>query len=146
MDYPDYLSVEDWDAAEGLEDVKISGLEIDCLQKFTKSLAENGMKSVAEYIDISQNEYYIEILKDIEKHPSIKVLFGESKMWGLLSKEEKQDVVISNYIEKYDTTGSTHMLKQTKVLPNNYTGKPSIEQLLQFKKDRVMIVNESKED
>lgn len=142
--YTGYIVADDWEE-QGLEKVTISGLEIDSMDKFKKGLAEHGMDSVANSLDITREEINDEVFKDMMRHPSISVLFGTNKLWNALSKEKKQDVAIDQYIQKYETN-PIHFLRNNNVISHNYQGVLSVEQLLQFKKDRVMIVNEVTEE
>ena len=146
MQYPNCISIEDWNSEDGLKYVTISGVEIDCLDKFTESLTDCGMKSVADVVGIQKEEYEKEVYKDITNHPSVKALFGDCKVWALLPLREQQDIIIADFIEKYITIPNPYMLGNYGVITKDYEGKPTIEQLLQFKKDRIMIINEPNED
>ena len=146
MGYDGCISASDWNYEDGLENVTISGLEVDCLDQFIKGLTDHGMKSTADSIGISEKEYEAEMFKDIARHPAVKILFKDKKLWQALSKEEQQGVAITNFIEKYDALGTTHQLRNVGIISSDYKGKPTIEQLLQFKKDRIVIVNEPIEE
>ena len=140
--YPDFIVADDWED-EGLNYVTISGVEIDSIEKFKQGLIAHGMDSVAKTVDISNEEITAEIYKDMVSHPSIKVLFGDKKLLNALSKEEKQDASIKLFISRYEEEKPPmYLLQNNGVVNSSYVGKPTIEQLLQFKKDRVMIVNE----
>jgi len=66
----------------------IEGLEIDDFSKFKQGLLDHGMSSVANSLEITNEEIRNVIIKTITNHKYYTLLFSDCKLYNLLSNEE----------------------------------------------------------
>lgn len=128
--YPDCISVDDsdWDGMG----VSIGGVKIDSISKFNEGLTNMGLSSVSDNLKISDDEIRKEIYKAVGKSKMVKAVFGNSKLFDLMTFDEKKKVVLDYSIKNYEKC-NPYTLNQYGLSESPNT-KPSLEELLKLKK------------
>lgn len=100
--YENYISLDDWDIND-TSDISFCGMPIDDLHALKTTMLNSGLRTIAEGLNIGDEDYSKEISIQIEKHDMFKFMFGKkAKMFTSLSKEEKQKVKLKYVIDNYE--------------------------------------------
>ena len=89
-------SLDDYDITD-YTNVSIGGLPVDNLSAFLGSLRSNGMATVANKIEITQEEMLIAISKEIEKTKVFKLMYGKNA----ILTSSFTDAELTNYYIHY---------------------------------------------
>lgn len=125
--YPGYASIDDLDYDEN--NTYINGIKIDSMSKFNEGLANMGLSSVSEGLQITSDEIKNEIYKAVKNSDAYKVVFPDLELFDLLSKDEQRQVVLDYVINDY-AKASEWTLKQYGLIESSGT-KPTFEQFME---------------
>ena len=87
----------DWDTEK--ERIVINGLQVDDVYKFRQGLIDHGMQSVADSMNLSREEIRNAIINQLPNHKSYVQLFGDKKLYELVSDEDKKKAFIQKISE-----------------------------------------------
>lgn len=100
--YRNYVRLDDWDIND-TTNISFSGMPIDSLSALKTMLNSSGLTTVANGLEISNEEYRKEIAIQIEQSKQFTDLFGKrAKMFDALSDMQKNKVKLEYAIENYD--------------------------------------------
>jgi hypothetical protein len=102
MKYDNCISLDDWDIND-TTDISFGGMPIDNISALKTMLISSGLTTVANGLDISNDDHKREICIQLEQHKMFKDIFGKkARMFPLLSKEEKTNLALKFVIDNYD--------------------------------------------
>jgi hypothetical protein len=125
--YPGYTFIDDLDYEEGK--TYINGIKIDSVFKFNEGLANMGLSSISESLQITSDEVKNEIYKAVKNSDTYKVVFPNLELFELLSKDEKRQVVLDYAINNYDKTAAWTLHKYG--LIESQEEKPTFEEFME---------------
>lgn len=100
--YENYIELDDCDISD-TTDISFSGMPIDNLNALRTTLTNSGLTTVANGLDITNDDYKREICIQLEQYKMFKDIFGKkARLFPLLSKEEKTKVKLKFAIDNYD--------------------------------------------
>jgi hypothetical protein len=102
MRYDNCVSLDDWDIND-TTDISFGGMPIDNLSVLRTTLTNSGLTTIANGLDISNDEHKREICIQLEQCKTFRDIFGKkARMFNLLSKEEKTNLALKFAIANYD--------------------------------------------
>ena len=129
--YDNCISLDDWDIND-TTDISFGGMPIDSLSALKTMLTNSGLTTVANGLDISNDDQKREIGIQLEQYKMFKDIFGKkARMFHLLSKEEKTKVVLKYVIDNYDkmTIGNSEIQDFLVIDEEGNKVLPTLEQL-----------------
>lgn len=100
--YENYISLDDWDIND-ISDISFCGMHIDDLTALKATMISSGLTTVANGLNINNDDYEKEICIQLEKYDMFKNIFGKkARMFHNLSQEEKQKVKLKYVIDNYE--------------------------------------------
>jgi hypothetical protein len=100
--YDNCISLDDWDIQD-TTDISFGGIPIDSLSKLKTMLTNSGLTTVANGLEITNDDYKKEICIQLEQYKMFKNIFGKkARLFDLLSDEEKTKVKLKFAIDNYD--------------------------------------------
>lgn len=131
MRYENYIELDDWDISD-TSDISFSGMPIDNLNALRTTLTNSGLTTVANGLDITNDDHKREICIQLEQYKMFKDIFGKkARLFPLLSKEEKTKVKLKFAIDNYDkmTINTSDMHDLLIIDEEGNKALPTIEQL-----------------
>jgi hypothetical protein len=102
MKYDNCISLDDWDIQD-TTDISFGGMPIDSLSALKTMLTNSGLTTVANGLDITNDDQKREICIQLEQYKMFKDIFGKkARLFPLLSKEEKTQAALKFAIDNYD--------------------------------------------
>jgi hypothetical protein len=102
MKYDNCISLDDWDIND-TTDISFAGMPIDSLSSLKTMLTNSGLTTVAQGLEITNDDYKREICIQLEQYMMLKDIFGKkARMFPLLSKEEKTNAALKFAIDNYN--------------------------------------------
>lgn len=99
-----FAKIDDYETEEG--DANLGELPIDSLSKFTQSLHDSGLDTIANAIGFSDDEVRKAMYEHIQQHKIFKAVYGKKViLWDRLTQEEQQRETIAYVLANYDTCG-----------------------------------------
>ena len=131
LKYNNCISIDDWDIND-TSDISFGGMPIDNLSALKTTLTNSGLNTVANGLNISNDEYKQEICIQLQQYKVFKDIFGKRAIiFDALSDEEKTKIRLKFVIENYKSmTIASQDVKE--FLITNEEGDnllPTIEQL-----------------
>jgi hypothetical protein len=100
--YRKYIRLDDWDIND-TSNISFADMPIDSLSALKTMLNSSGLTTVANGLEVSNDDYRKEIATQIEQSKQFIDLFGKrAKMFDALSDTEKRKVGLEYAIENYD--------------------------------------------
>jgi hypothetical protein len=130
LKYKGFIDVDDWDVNE-ITNTEFSGIKVDSLSKLIESLKNSGLTSLAEGLDISDDEILVELSKQIEINDTFKRMYGNDiKLFNTLTKDEKEIIKIQYVIDNYGNHNQYDIKPYLKKIDGlEATREPSIQEL-----------------
>ena len=128
-----FAKIDDYESED--RDARLGELPIDSLSKFTQSLHDSGLDTIANAVGFSNEEIRQAMYQHIQQHKIFKAVYGnKTKLWDLLTQEEQQAEILVYTINNYDTCGDWYKIQcdvvvldeEGNAIPNAI---PTIEQL-----------------
>jgi hypothetical protein len=128
--YKGFIDVDDWGVNE-ITNTEFSGIKVDSLSKLIESLKNSGLTSLAEGLDISDDEMLVELSKQIEINDIFKRMYGDDiKLFSTLTKDEKEIIKIQYVIDNYGNHNQYDIKPYLKKIDGlEDTREPSIQEL-----------------
>jgi hypothetical protein len=99
-----FAKIDDYETEE--HKCSLGELPIDSLSKFTQSLHDSGLDTIANAIGFSDDEVRQAMYEHIQQHKIFKAVYGKKViLWDRLTQEEQQREMITYVIANYDTCG-----------------------------------------
>jgi hypothetical protein len=99
-----FAKIDDYETEE--HKCSLGELPIDSLSKFTQSLHDSGLDTIANAIGFSDDEVRKAMYEHIQQHKIFKAVYGKKViLWDRLTQEEQQKEMITYVIANYDTCG-----------------------------------------
>jgi hypothetical protein len=131
MKYDNCIALDDWDISDTL-DISFGGMPIDNLSLLRTTMISSGLTTVANGLDISNDDHKREICIQLEQYKMFKDIFGKkARLFPLLSKEEKTQAALKFAIDNYDkmTIGISDIQDFLVIDEEGNKVLPTIEQL-----------------
>ena len=131
MSHEDCISLDDWDIQD-TSDISFGGMPIDDLSQLKTMMNSSGLKTVANGLDISNEDYKREICIQLEKYKMFKNIFGKkARMFNLLSEQEKNSANLKFFIDNYNKISISSPFIQDFLIvdPEGNKSLPTLEQL-----------------
>jgi hypothetical protein len=131
MKYDNCVSLDDWDIND-TTDILFGGMPIDELSLLKKMMNEGGLTTVANGLEITNEDHKREICIQLEQYKMFKDIFGKkARMFHNLSSEEKTKAALKFAIDNYDkmTIGSSDIKDFLVIDEEGNKVIPTIEQL-----------------
>ncbi len=125
--YIGFASIDEMDYEQ--VNTYINGIKIDSISKFNQGLANMGLSSISEGLQITSDEVKNEIYKAVKNSEAYKVVFPNLELFELLNTHEKKEVVLSYAINNYGKIGEW-TLKKYGLIESSST-KPTFEQFME---------------
>lgn len=88
---------------DGTDDYKLGGLVIDNLTNLKNSLKDSGLSTIANSLEISDEDVRKQMFIRIANSELFKKVFGEDALlWDILEEDEKDFIKLEYAIERYD--------------------------------------------
>lgn len=102
MRYENCISLDDWDIND-TTDISFGGMPIDNFIALKTMLTNSGLTTVANGLEITNDDYKREICIQLEQYKMFKDIFGKNaRMFHTLSAEEKSILKLKFVIDNYD--------------------------------------------
>jgi hypothetical protein len=102
MKYDNCISLDHWDI-DDTTDISFGGMPIDNIVALKTTMTNSGLTTVANGLDITNDDYKREICIQLEQYKMFKDIFGKkARLFPLLSKEEKTQAALKFAIDNYD--------------------------------------------
>lgn len=102
MSYENCIGLDDWDINDR-SDISFNGIPIDNIILLKTTLVNSGLTTIANGLDISDDEIKNEILNQVEQLKTFKEVYGKkARMFNNLSEEEKSKIKLKHSIDNYD--------------------------------------------
>jgi hypothetical protein len=102
MKYDNCISLDDWDIQD-TTDISFGGMPIDNISALKTTMINSGLTTVANGLDISNDEHKKEICIQLEQYKMFKDIFGKkARMFNLLSNQEKAIVKLKFAVDNYN--------------------------------------------
>lgn len=102
MKYENCIGLDDWDISDTSE-ISFGGMPIDNISALKTMLTSSGLTTVANGLDISNDDHKKEICIQLEQCKMFKDIFGKkARMFFTLSDEDKKKVMLKFAIDNYD--------------------------------------------
>lgn len=131
MTYENCVSLEDWDVNDRT-DISFSGVLIDDLGKLKTTLINSGLTTVANGLNISDDDIKKQICIQISESKNFKDVFGKKAfIFDILSNEEKNKITLKYVIDNFDKMSlNNHHIREFLIThEEGYKVMPTIEQL-----------------
>jgi hypothetical protein len=131
LQYENCVAINDWDIND-VRNVSFGGLPVDDINKLKQTMRESGLGTVAEGLEISNEDNRKEIAKQIPQSKIFKLVYGDDvKMFELLSDEEVAKIRLKFAIDNYDKMKPTsHEIKDiVKINEHGYAIMPTLDEL-----------------
>jgi hypothetical protein len=99
-----FAKIDDYETEE--HKCSLGELPIDSLSKFTQSLHDSGLDTIANAMGFSNDEVKQAMCEHIQQHKIFKAVYGKKViLWDRLTQEEQQRETIAYVLANYDTCG-----------------------------------------
>lgn len=136
LKYENCISLDDWDIQE-TTNISFGGAPIDDLSALKKMMESSGLKTMANGLEITNEEYKREICIQVERSKLFKDIYGKKAvMHNLLSEEAKDNVHLNYAIHNYEKM-NVNSFEIQKFLIRHESGEkemPTLEELTNLKK------------
>lgn len=131
MKYDNCISLDDWDIND-TTDISFGGMPIDSLSALRTMMTNSGLTTVANGLEITNDDHKREICIQLEQYKMFKDIFGKkARLFPLLSKEEKTQATLKFAIDNYDkmTIGLSDIQEFLIIDEEGNKVMPTLEQL-----------------
>jgi hypothetical protein len=131
LKYDNCISLDDWDIND-TSDISFGGMPIDNLSSLKTMLTNSGLTTVANGLDITNDDHKKEICIQLEQYKMFKDIFGKkARMFNLLSDQEKTNAKLKFAIDNYDkmTIGGSDIQDFLIIDEDGNKALPTLEQL-----------------
>lgn len=131
MKYDNCIWLDDWDINE-TSDISFGGMPIDNLSLLRTTMISSGLTTVANGLEISNDDHKREICIQLEQYKMFKDIFGKkARMFYTLSDEEKKKVMLKFAIDNYNkmTLASEEVKNYITIDDEGNKVMPTMEQL-----------------
>jgi len=131
MKYDNCIELDDWDINE-TSHISLGGMPINNISLLIATMVNSGLPTAAKGLEISNDEFKKEICIQLEQYKTFKDIFGKkSRMFRLLSKEEKTNAALKFAIDNYEkmTIGGSDIQDFLVIDEEGNKVLPTIEQL-----------------
>ena len=129
--YEGYISLDDWDY--DMTNTYISDVKIDSISKFNEALKNMGLSTVADSLQISQEDIKEQVYLAIANSPSVKKFYDGKVLFTGLPFEQKRKIVLDYAIKNYDKVSNWELETYGLNHPDSPKEKASLEYLTKLK-------------
>jgi hypothetical protein len=128
--YRNYIRLDDWDI-NSTTDISFADMPIDSLSALKTMLSSSGLTTVANGLEVSNDDYRKEIATQIGQSKQFIDLFGKrAKMFDALSETQKKKVWLEYAIENYEKLSvNSEEIKDLVIIEEGIKLIPTLEQI-----------------
>lgn len=129
--YDGCINLDDWDY--DIMNTYISGVKIDSISKFSESLKNMGLSSVADSLQINQEDIKEQVFLAVADSTSVKKFYDNHIFFTGLPFEQKRKIVLDYAIKNYDKVNNWELEAYGLNHPDSPKEKASLEYLTKLK-------------